>query len=245
MLSQLISFAKGLAKFTGSCIKGVMLVFTLAYMAIGLVFLTSMLLPPAAVSSHQVFKNLPKLAPSSKVDPTRSIVRLYARGDFVCTGVVIGNNYVLTAAHCLVDEEGKMKDQELGVVNDDGSAVIKGQLVGVNTRMDWGLIHGNFSVIPGAILVSTQLKIEPVVFACGYPQGSHFIHCENLFPKSNDAFLIKCLNGVLQPGMSGGPVFDKEGEVVGLNVQVYYATDGGGSAYTPTLGILSSFGIGD
>jgi S1-C subfamily serine protease len=50
---------------------------------------------------------------------------------------------------------------------------------------------------------------------------------------------------MLFPGMSGGPVFNGNGEVIGLNVLVYPAAEGGGVAYTPVTGILASFHITD
>lgn len=74
--------------------------------------------------------------------------------------------------------------------------------------------------------------------------SNHKVYCSLLRPQVNDGFFIKCA-GVVFPGMSGGPVFDNNGNVIGLNIQVYGASEGGGAAYSPTLGILATFGIGD
>jgi S1-C subfamily serine protease len=137
-----------------------------------------------------------------------------------------------------------MKDGVLTVVNDDGSVKVHAKAVGVYTRMDHGLITGNFKDIPGAKLSSDQLDIPKAVVACGYPLGSFALNCYLLIPRINDGFLIKCSGGPLLPGQSGGPVFDKSGNVVGLNVQVYDAEQQGGVAYTPVVGILSIFKIG-
>lgn len=203
-------------------------------------------LPGPRISSIQVDANLPPLAPAKVYDYKRSIVRLYRGDQFYCSGVVIGSNYVLTASHCLVDEDGSMNRGPVRVVNDDGSQVVMSRPVGVNLRMDWGLLHGNFSNIPAALVTEVGFDPPAIVTACGYPQGSKALNCSELSPWLNDGFLIKCRpGGMLFPGMSGGPVFDAEGHVIGLNVLVYPAQQLGGVAYSPTTGILANFHIAD
>jgi S1-C subfamily serine protease len=242
MLRRVLSFFKAIPNFVYSCLKGIAMFLGCVYLFLGI--LNSIPDVPVQISTNQVEKNLPKLIPSSSISEQRSIVRLYVGEQFYCSGVVIGDNYVLTASHCLIDEYGKMRDKPIIVENDDGSVRVVAKPVGANLRMDWGLLKGNFSKIPGAHLVSRDLLIEPKVAACGYPFGSHPLYCATVYPLVNDLFMVKC-GGVVFPGMSGGPVFDQAGEVIGLNIQGYEAKDGGGSAYTPTLGILAAFGIGD
>lgn len=243
MLQRVLSFFKAIPNFVYSCLKGIAMFLGCVYLFLGI--LNSIPDVPIQISSHQVEKNLPKLIPpSAGISPQHSIVRLYVGPQFYCTGVVIGDNYVLTASHCLIDEHGTMRDKPMIVENDDGSIRVVAKPVGANLRLDWGLLKGDFHKIPGAHLVSRDLTIEPKLAACGYPYGSHPLYCATVFPVVNDLFMVKC-GGMVFPGMSGGPVFDKAGEVVGLNIQGYGADDGGGSAYTPTLGILAAFGIGD
>jgi hypothetical protein len=243
MLQRVLSLLKAIPSLIYSSLKGIAIFLVCIYLFTGI--LNNIPDAPSKISSHQVEKNLPKLLPpSAGIALERSIVRLYLGDQFYCTGVVIGDNYVLTASHCLVDEHGVMRDKLMGVMNDDGTVTVLAKPVGANTRLDWGLLKGDFHKIPGAHLVSRDLVIEPKLAACGYPMGSHVLYCANVYPQVNDLFIIKC-GGLILPGMSGGPVFDKAGEVVGLNVQGYEAKDGGGSGYTPTLGILGAFGIGD
>jgi S1-C subfamily serine protease len=215
---------------------------TCVFMVVGLATCATTLIPYKGVSSIQIEPNLPKLELADKIDPVGATVRLYKNGQFICSGVVIGKNYLLTASHCMVDEDLVMKKDKFTVSNASGEIIALGKPAGVNTRMDWGLLEGNFSAFPAAPLVTTRIP-QGEVAACGYPQGSHDLMCSPLVTVINDTFFIKC-QGVIFPGMSGGPVFDAQGNVVGLNVAVYGIDEHGGSQITPTLAILANFGIG-
>jgi len=242
-LKYAYSTLKFIARLTRKCLK-VLAITTIIMLSAATTLMS--LLPDSHVSSIQMSENLPNLVPSTKYDYKRSIVRLYVGDQFYCSGVVIGRNYVLTASHCLVDNDYRMRNEEITVVNDDGSVVVKAKSVGVNIRMDWGLIHGNFTNIPGAYVVEAGYTQETKVTACGYPQGAKILTCQELEPLMNDGFLIKCKVGpMLFPGMSGGPVFNAEGYVVGLNTLVYPQESRGGTAYSPVTGILANFKIAD
>lgn len=154
----------------------------------------------------------------------------------------MGKNYVVTAGHCLVDEEYQLKKDPVFIENPTTGLKVEATPAGINTRMDWGLIHGDFSGMPAAPVAYDNLITEKLMPACGFPQGSQTLHCEGLAPIVNDVFEIKC-HGVLFPGMSGGPVFDHRGYVVGINTASYEAGEQGGAKYSPTIGIFASFGI--
>jgi len=223
-------------------LKTVAVFLVCTWLVVGLAYVVATLTPSEGVSSHQYVHNLPKLAPSAKYDYKRAIVRLFINGEFTCSGVVIGSNYVLTASHCLVDENYRMKKVYVTVENDDGSVHSVGRPVGVDTRMDWGLIQGDFSAIPGAHVIYDHFELEPQVLGCGYPHGTKAVVCQNLIPVVNDAFYVKCI-GIVFPGMSGGPVFDAAGNVIGLDILGYPAEQQGGISFTPTVGILASFRV--
>jgi S1-C subfamily serine protease len=220
------------------------LVLVCGYLALGIMGGLQQI-PSQGVPSIQVPKQLPPLRENPVYDSQRAVVRLSVNGVFFCSGVVIGGNYILTASHCIVDAEtGVMKDEVVTVEGDNGRVTVVAKPVGINLRMDWGLLHGNFTSIPAARLISTELTHEKNLKACGFPQGNHKVYCADLKQDGNDLFLLKT-KGLVWPGMSGGPVFDPAGNVVALNIRGYDLSDKGGSGISPTLGILANFGIGD
>lgn len=243
IVKLLLRIILALPNFVYGFLKGMLLTLGCAYLALGIVANLSEL-PGPGVPSIQVPAQMPQLVPSLNYDYTRSIVRLSVNGEFFCSGVVIGRNYLLTASHCLVDENGVLKNEVVTVEGDNGRVVTIGRPVGVNLRMDWGLIHGDFTSIPGAHVMSTDLTNETEFRACGFPQGNHQVYCAKLEANGNDLFLLKT-KGLVWPGMSGGPVFDKNGTVVALNIRGYDLSDKGGSGISPTIGILANFHIGD
>lgn len=246
-LRLLVRFIVALPQAIYNLLKMLALALGCAYLTLDVMGGLSQI-PGPPVSSIQVPKGLEPLKDSPVYDAQRSIVRLSVNGQFMCSGVVIGSNYILTASHCIVDEQtGLMRDEVVTIQGDNGRVEVMGRTAGVNLRMDWGLIHGNFSSIPASHVLSTDVSKDKVLRACGFPQGNHKIYCTILEPGLNDALLIKT-RGIVWPGMSGGPVFDETGTVVGLNIRVYElgdARDVGGSGISPTIGILANFGIGD
>jgi len=197
-------------------------------------------------SSHYVDKGLPPLNTTQSLIPRLTpIVQLFRHGTFYCTAFVIGNNYALTASHCLVDEDGNKADDEIDIRLLNKATGTKAKAVAVDFRRDLGLIQGDFSKFE-MIDVSNDhpgFDANAPLIACGYPGGNKHVSCTSFIPVMTDQFFLKG-PGLLVGGMSGGPVINLlTNQAIGVNCHVYEAIDGGGVGISSLYGVLGDFGI--
>lgn len=171
-----------------------------------------------------------------------SIIRLHdSEGRFFCTGFVIDDNYALTAGHCVVNRFNMLKS-DLKIYNKYGyDTGVIAQPAGAGSRIDWGILRGDFSLFKKARIETDQINYHEnrAVLSCGFPYGKNKIFCTSFRVSGTHFFSIKGKSH-LYPGMSGGPVIDMETKkVIGINS---YVTEDS-SAFAPLIGILSYFGI--
>lgn len=195
--------------------------------------------------------NLPKLNtyrnPNDQSPKMTPVIQLFRKGRFYCTAFVIGNNYAITASHCLVNDEGTDRTDDVIDVRLNNKHVTDAKAVGADYRRDLGLIQGDFSKFDMIEVENDHPGFqagEPLL-ACGYPGGNKNWTCTTFQPQVNDEFFLRG-PGILMPGMSGGPVINLiTKKAIGVNCHVYPGSGGdvGGVGISSLYGVLGDFNI--
>lgn len=167
------------------------------------ILLAAFLLLPSSISSL-AFQLPPAIPLVTQV--RKSIVRLDLATTEevphpVCTAFVVAQGQALTAAHCLPSDDTEMfADGEL-------SKVLK-------RNKQFGLVTLADTKKPPLTIRSTEALIGEDVRSFGYAWGYLNVFRRTISSRDDvDAML----DSPLAPGMSGGPVVDVKGEVVGIN----------------------------
>lgn len=153
------------------------------------------------------------------------IVRLTHDGRTFCTGTVIDEHTILTAAHCIVHEDlfGSVVDRSPIDIrtNENNPLGVYATPAWATMQMDQALLKGDFSAFEVRPYISdinkliTILKPGAKFTSCGYPLGGD-LQCSSMVYVKPWIFMA-AFKGVLLPGMSGGPTMLEDGTVVGTN----------------------------
>jgi len=140
--------------------------------------------------------------------------------------IIDSSGYILTNNH-VVDGADEI------VVRLSDRRELVAQLVGADERSDVALLKVNADHLPVVkIGKSSNLKVAEWVMAIGTPFG--FDHSVSVgvvsalgrsLPSENYVPFIQT-DVAINPGNSGGPLFNLDGEVVGVNSQIYSRTGG-------------------
>lgn len=135
----------------------------------------------------------------------------------VGAGVVVGDHEVLTARHLVVDATGPIQ------VRDAAGLLHEARLKGSDARVDLALLEVEATLVPVAV-EPVELRVGQTLLAIGNPFGlEHSLSVGVLGAKGRKlngrdgpriGFLQ--LSMPLNPGNSGGPLFDLHGQMVGL-----------------------------
>lgn len=157
-----------------------------------------------------------------------AIVRLVLDGRTFCSGTVISSTLIVTAAHCVIVDNGFMQEvrkEPIEIRPPNNKAMgTTGKVVYVLPQMDQAMITGKFDGYDTKPYVTdpeslSVLRIKNTKFiSCGYPMGGNLFCTPTSFQK-NYMFFWK-VDGVLIPGMSGGPTMTIDGTQVAVNTAV-------------------------
>lgn len=206
------------------------------------------------VYNMQKLDKLPKFGDFAKTEPvifSPVVLLLDEEGKPFCSGTVIDNNYVLTAAHCLTDQDLRMSKEIIYIAsNQDVDIKTKAKAVAIDVSLDFGLVKGDFrdyEIMPSSFTTFLHLSKGPFV-ACGFPLGQKTLICEPIVNLVPHDFKYVAYDQLVQ-GMSGGPVLDLSGELPTV-VAVNTAVDGDINSrpssniiLSPIMGLLGDFEI--
>lgn len=160
-------------------------------------------------------------------DDDYSSIRTAQTNDSLGSGFIIDSDgYVVTNHHVI-------KDADEIIVRLKDRRELKAKIVGSDARSDIALLKVQADNLPVVKLGSSNtLKVGSWVMAIGSPFG--FDHSVSVgvisatgrtLPSENYVPFIQT-DVAINPGNSGGPLFNLDGEVVGINSQIYSRTGG-------------------
>ena len=140
--------------------------------------------------------------------------------------IISGDGYLLTNYHVV-------KEADEIIVRLSDRRELKAEVIGFDQRSDIALLRIDATGLPVArIGKSSALEVGEWVLAIGSPFG--FDHSATAgivsakgrsLPRENYVPFIQT-DVAINPGNSGGPLFNQDGEVVGVNSQIYSRTGG-------------------
>jgi len=140
--------------------------------------------------------------------------------------VISSDGYILTNYHVV-------KDADEIIVRLSDRRELTAQVVGSDSRSDIALLKIDAKDLPVVrIGTSAKLKVGEWVLAIGSPFGFEHSATAGIvsakgrsLPRENYVPFIQT-DVAINPGNSGGPLFNLDGEVVGINSQIYSRTGG-------------------
>lgn len=169
-----------------------------------------------------------KAEPNTTIDVKQAIVRLTSEGRTFCSGTVINDTTIVTAAHCVTAQSlfgSTLSGETINIrQNANVDLGITAKATYADSKLDRALLTGDFSKLPKAKYLSNIKQLSALrikdssLVSCGYPLAGDLYCSEMTYLKlTNFMWLV---HGLLLPGMSGGPTMLPDGTVVAVNTAV-------------------------
>lgn len=142
------------------------------------------------------------------------------------TGFFIDKHHLLTAAHVI-------RDSTSFIINfpKTGQTIFKGDIISVYPEFDIALIKLKNATSEYFIELgdSDKLQLGGTVYVLGYPDNSqHPLNTKGTISGLRDDKIQ--MDAALNQGNSGGPLLNKNNQVIGINSSVFENSDGAGFA---------------
>lgn len=141
------------------------------------------------------------------------------------SGVHIGGGYILTAKHVIEGAE------TVEIEERDGKRS-RAVVLWAHVAEDLGLVHTNhYESMAVADLACRDAIIGEIIYAIGNPLMRKFVMTKGTIagpaePLEETKETLLTADITLAPGMSGGPVFDAEGRVLGFTKAFFTVSPG-------------------
>ncbi|OUR71369.1 serine peptidase [Methylophaga sp. 41_12_T18] len=145
----------------------------------------------------------------------------------------LGSGFVLSADGYILTNHHVIKDADEIIVRFSDRSELEAKLLGSDERSDVALLKVEASGLKAVKLGdSTQLQVGEWVLAIGSPFGFDYSATAGIVSAlgrslPSDSYVPFIQTDVaINPGNSGGPLFNLDGEVIGINSQIYSRTGG-------------------
>jgi len=145
----------------------------------------------------------------------------------------LGSGFIISADGYVVSNNHVIEDAEHIVVRLINRKTYEAKIIGTDKRSDIALLKIDATGLPTIKLGSSKnLKVGEWVLAIGSPFGFEYSATAGIvsatgrsLPSDNYVPFIQT-DVAINPGNSGGPLFNMDGEVIGVNSQIYSRTGG-------------------
>ncbi len=145
----------------------------------------------------------------------------------------LGSGFIISADGYVITNNHVVKDAEQVIVRLNDRRELVAEIIGTDARSDIAVLKIEAGNLPFVKLGdSSKLKVGEWVLAIGSPFGFDYSVTAGIvsaigrsLPNENYVPFIQT-DVAINPGNSGGPLFNLDGEVVGVNSQIYSRTGG-------------------